>query len=138
MAKNNLTIQSYGDPFLTIEDHRWRVTTTGMTDGQNANLVINGSLKATGPHRLEGYVKDGVPVYKGDDAKVYLYDEQAETDGKKLFGFLQSPYRIADYSGGYYEEIPVAVQTRGEINYNWLPVQISEEVIHDRFGVTKL
>jgi hypothetical protein len=138
MANSNLSIQPYSDGYASIEDHRWRVNNTGMKDGQNGVLAIDATLKADGPHKRQGWVLSGVPLYKGDDKKLHLFDDKAVTDGEKVFGFLMSPVRIADYNGGFYDEAAVAVQTRGEIIYDWLPVQVPLESLSDRFGITQL
>ena len=136
---SNLSIQPSGDGYLSVEDHRWRVNNTGMKDGQNGVLAVDATLKAEGPHRVEGWIKSGVPLYRDDtDQKLHILDDTAIAGGKTVFGFLMSPVRVANYQGGFFDEVPVAVQTRGEIIYNWLPVQIDEDAISNRFGITKL
>lgn len=138
MTKSNLGIQSSSDGYTSIEDHRWRVNNTGMKDAQNGDLTIDATLKAEGPHKVQGWILSGVPLYKDEDKKFHLLDETAVSEGKTVFGFLMSPVRIADYQGGFYETAAIAVQTRGEIIYDFLPVQVSLEAISNRFGVTHL
>lgn len=123
MAKNNLSVQNYGK-YVSIEDHRWRVTTTGVSDAQNGDLIIDDAAKAEGTHREGGWLKSGVPLYRDENNKLKVFSAQAKGAGAKIFGFLMSPAEIVDVDGTYYDTIPVAVQTSGEIIAQWLPVQV--------------
>lgn len=137
--ENNLGFQPYGD-FVTIEDHRWRVNTSGMEDGQNGNLVIDDAVKAEGKHRIGGWIKSGLPVYRDDKNELRFFTDEAKTAGKKCFGFLQSVHKITDVNGEFYTgSIPVGVQTRGEVICQWLPVDdFDPEDLPVRFTNTKL
>lgn len=136
---NNLSFQFYGD-WASLEDHRWRVNTSGMEDGQNGNLIIDEALKADGEHRLGGWIYSGLPVYRDEDNNLRFFTSEAKGEGKKLFGFLQSAHKIVDVNGEYYtESIPVGVQTRGEVICQWLPVENFDPAdLPARFTNTKL
>lgn len=133
---NNLMIETYGSQ-KNIEDHRWRVTRSGMTDGQNGDLVIDDALKADEGQRVEAWILSGTPLYRDEDHNLRFFNAQASTDGKECVGFLMSPVRIMDFNGGFYDQVPVAVQTWGEVHLQWLPTKIAEADIPNRFGVTK-
>lgn len=133
---NNLHIETYGSQ-VNIEDHRWRVTRSGMTDGQNGDLVIDDAIKADEGQLLEGWVKSGTPLFRDEDHNLKFFGSTAAAAGETCVGFLMSPVRIVDANGSFYEQVPVAVQTWGEVHLQWLPTDIAEEDIPARFGVTK-
>ncbi len=136
---NNLSIQHYGD-WVSIEDHRWRKNTSGMEDGQNGSLIIDDAVKAEGKHRVGGWIRSGLPVYRDEDNNVRFFTAEAKTAGQKCIGFLQSAHQIVDVNGEFYTgSIPVGVQTRGEVYYQWLPVDdFDPEDLPVRFTGTKL
>lgn len=139
MAKNNLSIESYGE-WASIEDTRWRKNAHGVGfSGQNGVLVIDEALKADGTHRLKNWVKSGIPVYRdADDAdRLKVFTTEAKSAGKKILGFTQNPAKIVDANGEYYEELSMGVQTAGEIYRQWLPVEVAVEDIPARFGNTE-
>lgn len=123
MAKNNLSVQYYGS-YDSIEDHRWRVSTTGVSDAQNGDLIIDDAAKAEGTHRKGGWLLSGTPLYRDENNKLKVFSAEAKAAGSKIFGFLMSPAKIVDVNGAYYDTIPVAVQTSGEIIAQWLPVKV--------------
>ena len=136
--RNNLGIQEYGH-WKNIEDHRWRRTTTGMTDGVNANLLIDDAIKAEGPHRVGGWTKSGIPVYFDEVTKsVKFFNADAKTAGETIYGLVFSIHKITDELGEFFETIPVAVQTRGEIYAQWLPVEIDAADLPSNIGNTIL
>lgn len=121
MPTNNLIFENY-DAYEDIEDHRWRVNTTGMSDGVNANLVIDEAAKAEGDHRNGRWLLSGCPVTFDEATKtVKLYTKGGE---EKIYGVLFTSHKIMNESGEFYDTIPVAVQRRGEIIHKWLPVDI--------------
>ncbi|MDD2325914.1 MAG: hypothetical protein PHW63_07950 [Alphaproteobacteria bacterium] len=135
---NNLGFQPYGD-YTSIEDNRWRVNTTGMSDGQNGNLVIDAALKAEGSHRVGGWLLGGVPLYRDTDNTLKIFSAEAKIAGKKVQGFTFCPHKITDVNGEFYtESIPVAVQTRGEVICQWLPVVFDPADLPAQFSNTVL
>lgn len=135
---NNLGFQPYGD-YTSIEDNRWRVNTTGMSDGQNGNLVIDAALKAEGSHRVGGWLLGGVPLYRDTDNALKIFSAEAKTAGEKVQGFTFCPHKITDVNGEFYtDSIPVAVQTRGEVICQWLPVEFDPEDLPNQFSNTVL
>lgn len=135
---NNLGFQPYGD-YKNIEDHRWRVTTTGMSDGQNGNLVIDAAAKAEGSHREGGWLLGGVPLYRDEDNNLKVFSAEAKTEGEEVAGFTFCPHKITDVNGEFYtDSIPVAIQTRGEIICQWLPVEFDPADLPPRFTNTIL
>ena len=135
---NNLGFQPNGG-YESIEDYRWRVNTWGMEDGQNANLVIDDAIKAEGSHRVGGWVKSGVPVYRDEDNQVRIFSAEAKASGQKVAGFLYNPHKITDVNGEFYtESIPVGVQVRGSIIAQWLPVEFDVEDLPEHFTNTIL
>lgn len=135
---NNLETQSYGD-WGTIEDYRWRVNASGMSDGQSGNLIIDDAIKAEGNHRIGGWVKSGVPVYRDENNDLRFFNAEAKIAGKKVVGFLYSPHKIVDVNGEFYtKSIPVGVQTRGEVIAQWLPVDFDPADLPVRFTNTVL
>nr|DAN60348.1 MAG TPA: hypothetical protein [Caudoviricetes sp.] len=105
-------------------------------------LVINDKIKAEGPHRVGRWLKSGIPLYRDADNKLYLWDAAS---GKKIAGFLQTFKEIAPtfsdlaaYGVKFYDEIPVGIQTAGEIYPKWLPVAVPDDQIPPRFGVSPL
>lgn len=135
---NNLGFQPYGD-FASIEDYRWRVNSSGMHDGQNGNLVIDDALKAEGDHRVGGWIKSGLPVYRDEKNELHFFSAEAKQGGKKVVGFLFAPHKITDVNGEFYtDSIPVGVQTRGEVICQWLPVQFDPADLPARFTNTVL
>lgn len=135
---NNLGFQKHSD-YSAIEDNRWRVTTTGMTDGQNGNLVIDEALKAEGEHRVGGWIKGGLPVYRDEDNQLHFFTAEAKGTGAECVGFLFCPHKITDVNGEFYTgSIPVAVQTRGEVICQWLPVEFDPADLPARFTNTVL
>lgn len=135
---NNLGFQPYGD-WTSIEDNRWRVTTTGMSDGQNGNLVIDDAVKAEGSHRVGGWLLGGVPLYRDADNQLKVFTAEAKAAGDKVAGFTFCPHKVTDVNGEFYtESIPVAVQTRGEVICQWLPVEFDPEDLPARFTNTIL
>lgn len=135
---NNLGFQPYGEQ-VSIEDYRWRVTTTGMTDGQSGDLVIDAALKAEGDHRIGGWIKSGLPVYRDENNKLKFFNAEAKAAGAVCAGFLFAPHKITDVNGEFYtDSIPVAVQTRGEVICQWLPVEFDPADLPVRFTNTVL
>lgn len=135
---NNLGFQPYGD-WTSIEDYRWRVSSSGMEDGQNGNLVIDDAIKAEGDHRIGGWVKSGLPVYRDGDNQLRFFTEEAKSSGAKAVGFLHSVHKITDVNEEFYTgSIPVGVQTRGEVICQWLPVEFDPEDLPARFTNTVL
>lgn len=138
MAYTNLNIHNDPD-WVNIEDQRWRKNAHGMDfSGQNGVLVIDEAIKAEGPHRVGRYVKSGVPLYRDEDGKLKIFNETAKTAGSKVAGFLQTIEDIADRNGKWYDEKIVGIQTAGEIYPKWLPVDLANEDIPVRFGVSIL
>lgn len=138
MAYTNLNIHENPD-WINIEDQRWRKNAHGMDySGQNGVLVIDDAIKAEGAHRAERYIKSGIPLYRDADGNLRLFTENAKTAGDKVAGFLQSIFEIADRNGNFYDEIVVGIQTAGEIYPKWLPVELADEDIPVRFGVSAL
>lgn len=143
MAANNPLSPSANYEWVSFDDKRWRVNKSGVSEsGQNGLLVIDDNVKKDGPHRKGRWIRSGLPLYRGDDNKLYLWTSGS---GKKILGFLQSQQEIAPYLSDYadfdrvfYDEIPVAVQTAGEIYDKWLPVEVPKDEIPVRFGVSPL
>lgn len=143
MATNNPLSPSGNLEWRFFDDTRWRVNKSGMSESaQSGVLVVNDDLKAEGDHRNGRWIKSGLPLYRGDNNKLYLW---TKTSGKKIAGFLQSMKSIApsltDYSAmemTFYDEIPVGIQTAGEIYPKWLPIEVPDDQIPARFGVTPL
>ena len=135
---NNLGFQPYGG-WESIEDYRWRVNSSGMEDGQNGNLVIDDAIKAEGSHRIGGWIKSGLPVYRDTDNNLRIFSAEAKTAGEKVFGFLHAVHKIQDVHGEFYtDSIPVGVQTRGEVICQWLPVEFDPADLPVRFTNTVL
>src|SRR5699024_3150801 len=107
---------------------------------QNGSLVIDDALKAEGKHRVGGWIRSGLRVYRDADNNVRFFTAEAKTAGQKCIGFLQSAYQIVDVNGEFYTGcIPVGVQTRGEVYYQWLSVDdFDPEDLPVRFTGTKL
>lgn len=138
MAKSNLNIQHNPD-WVNIEDNRWRKNSHGMDySGQNGVLIIDDAVKAEGAHRESRYILSGVPLYRDTDGNLRLFTENAKTAGDKVAGFLQSIFEVANRHGEFYDEIVVGIQTAGEIYPKWLPVELADEDIPVRFGVSEL
>lgn len=135
---NNLGFQPYGG-WESIEDYRWRVNSSGMEDGQNGNLVIDDAIKAEGSHRIGGWIKSGLPVYRDSNNNLRIFSAEAKAEGKKCFGFLHAVHKIQDVHGEFYSDsIPVGVQTRGEVICQWLPVEFDPADLPVRFTNTVL
>ena len=135
---NNLGFQPYGY-YSSIEDNRWRVTTTGMSDGQNGNLVIDAALKAEGSHRVGGWLLGGVPLYRDAENQLKVFSAEAKAEGAEVTGFTFCPHKVTDVNGEFYtDSIAVAVQTRGEVICQWLPVEFDPEDLPARFTNTIL
>lgn len=138
MAYTNLNIHNDPD-WVNIEDQRWRKNAHGMDfSGQNGVLVIDEAIKAEGPHRVGRYVKSGVPLFRDTDGKLKIFNKTAKGKGSKVAGFLQTIEDIADRNGKWYDEKIVGIQTAGEIYPKWLPVDLDNEDIPVRFGVSIL
>jgi hypothetical protein len=138
MAYTNLNIHDNPD-WVNIEDQRWRKNAHGMDfSGQNGVLIVDDAVKAEGAHRVERYIKSGVPLYRDADGNLRLFTEEAKTSGEKIAGFLQNVDEVADRNGRWYDQRIVGIQTAGEIYPKWLPVQIDETDIPVRFGASIL
>lgn len=143
MGTNNPLSPSATLEWKSIDDTRWRKNGSQISEsGQNGMLVINDKVKAEGPHRVGRWLKSGVPLYRDADNKLYLWDAAS---GKKIAGFLQTFKEIAPtfsdltaYGVKFYDEIPVGIQTAGEIYPKWLPVTVPDDQIPVRFGVSSL
>ncbi len=125
---------------MSIEDHRWRKNTSGMEDGQNGSLIIDDAVKAEGKHRVGGWIRSGLPVYRAKITTFASSPPRLRLAGQKCIGFLQSAHQIVDVNGEFYTgSIPVGVQTRGEVYYQWLPVDNFDPAdLPVRFTGTKL
>lgn len=137
---NNLYQESYGS-WTDIDDQRWRKNQDGVSEsGQNGSLIIDDAAKAEGGHRVGRYLLSGVPVYRDaeDENTIKVWDEAAKTAGQPVLGFLQSINKIMNEVGEFYDRIPVGIQTAGEIYPTWLPVEVADEDIPVRFGVSPL
>lgn len=143
MATNNPLSPSANLEWKHIDDGRWRKNGSQISEsGQNGMLVINDKVKAEGPHRVGRWLKSGIPLYRDADNKLYLWEA---VSGKKIAGFLQTQKEIAPYLSDlaaygpkFYDEIPVGIQTAGEIYPKYLPVTVPEDQIPARFGVSPL
>ena len=121
---NNLYVQDGLDKYTTLGDRRWLRTAHGNTDGVNANLVIDDTLKAEGTHREGNWIKSGLPVTFDKDTKTVKMWQKGAGD---IYGFLYTDYRVVDFAGEFYETIPVAVLVHGMIYAQWLPVEVTDE-----------
>lgn len=144
MAKNNLHVTNYEELIDDLDDQRWRKNSFGVPEtGQNGVLVVDEAAQAVA-EGYHGYLPSGVALVRKGDAgtrstvHVAAIDPETDAVDGEVVGFLQSVARLKDANGEWFSELAVGIQTGGEIYPQWLPIQIADEDIPDRFGKSPL